>query len=249
LSVVEACVAFDRLVLRKSASRLRPGFRRLARAVPRAFARGALGTEALHRRPGLQHCSIDRKMLGAQEPFHLRQTEERRQKRLRDCVREQAVTVLREGVERLLVDHKPDEPAKQHVELQPFDQPSLRADRMEKLQKRSSQEGAPAQSRGARSARKAPKTSGRVQPAPHRSAAASPATAGPPGCAPRRRRKRTGPRSSDPRPASIPRDSLMTSLTESCENNKHQRLVARLFQQPGRVKRTTLPPGGVPRPS
>src|ERR1700677_4549840 len=56
-------------------------------------------------------------------------------------VAEQAVAVLREGrgVDPPLVDHKPDEPAKQHVELQPFDQLPLRAERKEKLQKRSSQ--------------------------------------------------------------------------------------------------------------
>ena len=80
-------------------------------------------------------------MFGAQKPLHLRQAEERRQKLLRDRVREQAVAVLREGrgVEHLLVDRKPDEPAKQHVELQPFDQLPLRADRIEKLQQRSSQ--------------------------------------------------------------------------------------------------------------
>src|ERR1700684_1495925 len=80
-------------------------------------------------------------MLGAQKPLHLRQAEKRRQKLLRDLVREQAVAVLREGrgVENLFVDHKPDEPAKQHVELQPFDQLPLRAERKEKLQKRSAQ--------------------------------------------------------------------------------------------------------------
>ena len=62
-------------------------------------------------------------MLGAQKPLHLRQAEERRQKLLRNLVREQAVAVLGEGrgVEHPLVDRQPDEPAKQHVELQPFE--------------------------------------------------------------------------------------------------------------------------------
>ena len=80
-------------------------------------------------------------MLGAQKPLHFPQGEERRQKLLRDLVGEQAVAVLGKdrGVENLFVDRKPDEPAKQHVELQPFDQLPLRADRIEKLQKRSSQ--------------------------------------------------------------------------------------------------------------
>src|ERR1700677_351276 len=75
-------------------------------------------------------------MLGAHKPLPLRQAEERRQKLLPDLV-----GVLREGrgVENLFVDHKPDEPAKQHVELPPFEQLPLRADRREKLQKRSSQ--------------------------------------------------------------------------------------------------------------
>ena len=99
-------------------------------------------TEALHRRPGLQQRSVDRKMLRAQKPLHLRQAEERRQKPLRDLVGEQTVAVLVEGrsVEYLLVDRQPDEPAKQQVELQPFDQLPLRADRIEKLQQRRAQQ-------------------------------------------------------------------------------------------------------------
>ena len=81
-------------------------------------------------------------MLRAHEPLHLPQGDERRQKLLRDLVGEQAVAVLREGrgVEDLLVDRQPDEPAKQHVELQPFDQLPLRADRIEKLQQRRPQQ-------------------------------------------------------------------------------------------------------------
>jgi len=77
-------------------------------------------------------------MLGAQKPLHLRQADERRQKLLRDLMSEQTVAVLGEGrgVENLFVDRQSDEPAKQHVELQPFDQLPLRAERIEKLQKR-----------------------------------------------------------------------------------------------------------------
>ena len=63
---------------------------------------------------------------------------------------------------------------------------------------------APAEWMDARSRRKARKTSGRARSAPHGSAAASPAAGAAPGWAPRRRRKRTTPRSSDPRPASVP---------------------------------------------
>ena len=81
-------------------------------------------------------------MLGVQKPLHLRQAEERRQKLLRDLMREQAVAALGEGrgVENLFVDRQPDEPAKQHVELQPFDQLPLRADPIEKLQQHSPQQ-------------------------------------------------------------------------------------------------------------
>ena len=141
-------------------------------------------------------------MLGAHKPLHLRQAEERRQKLLPDLVSEQTVAVLREGrgVEHPVVDLKPDEPAKQHVELQPFDQLPLRAERIEKLA-----EAAPAGWTDARSPGKAPKTSRRAQPKPRSSAAASPAADAAPGSAPRPRRKRTRPRSSDPRPASTPR--------------------------------------------
>src|SRR6185312_1856519 len=171
--------------------------------------RGALRTEALHRRPGFQHRSIDRKMLRAQKPLHLRQAEQRRQKLLRDLVREQAVAVLGEGrgVERLLVERQPDEPAKQHVELQPFDQLPLRADRIKKLQERGSQQPLGRDGRAPDSLVKRPKTSPRVRPAPRRPAAASPAADGSPRSAPRRRCKKTTLRSSDPRPASIPPDS------------------------------------------
>ncbi len=85
LSVVEACVSFDRFVLRKSASPLRPGS-------------GGAPEPSLGRKlfidPGLQQSPVDRKMLRAQQPLHLRQSEQRTQKALRDLVREQAVAVL-----------------------------------------------------------------------------------------------------------------------------------------------------------
>jgi hypothetical protein len=68
-------------------------------------------------------------MLRAQETLHLRQGEQRRQKPLRDLLGKQTVAVLGEGrgVEDLLVDRQPDEPAKQQIELDPFDQLPLRA--------------------------------------------------------------------------------------------------------------------------
>ena len=74
-----------------------PGRRRLARAVPRAFARGALGTEALHRRPGLEQSPVNRKMFAAQKPLHLRAGRERGQKPCAITMRDQADAVPREG--------------------------------------------------------------------------------------------------------------------------------------------------------
>ena len=143
-------------------------------------------------------------MLGAQKPLHLRQAEERRQKLLRDLVGEQAVAVLREGrgVENLLVDRKPDEPAKQHVELQPFDQLPLRADRVEKLQQRRPQQALRRDGWTPDPLVKRRKPRVELSQRPRWSVAASPAADGSRLSAPRRRRKRTRPRSSDPRPAS-----------------------------------------------
>ncbi len=108
LSVIEACVSFDRFVLRKSVSPIAPRRRRLGRPIR--------GPKALDRRPGL-----------------------------RDFVRQEAVAILgeRRSVENSLVDERPYEPAKQHVELQPFDKLPLRADRIEKLQQARSQQSLP----------------------------------------------------------------------------------------------------------
>ncbi len=105
----------------------------------------------------------------------------------------------------LLVDRKPDEPAKRQQEapaVRPATAPSG-----------SNQEAAEAEARSkalrrdrgnGRFPRKAPKTSRRARPAPHWSAAASFAADGSPGCAPRRRRKRTTPA----RPILAPNRSL-----------------------------------------
>src|SRR5271166_3555965 len=81
-------------------------------------------------------------MLRAQQPLHLRQGNERTEKPLCDLLREQTVAVLGKcrGVENPFVDREPDEPAKQQVELQPFNQLPLRADRIEKLQQRGRQQ-------------------------------------------------------------------------------------------------------------
>src|SRR3984957_19138414 len=92
---------------------------------------------------------------------------------------------------------------------------------------------APAEWTDVRRPRKAPKTPRRDQTAPRWSAVASPAKDASSGSAPRCRRRRTTPRSSDPRLASIPRDSLRQPK-ESYEKTKHQQLLGRLFQHPAR---------------
>jgi hypothetical protein len=108
----------------------------------RRFARAVLRPEALHRRPRLQKRPVDGKMLRAQQPLHLRRAEQRTEKPLPDLMGEQAVAVLREGrgVEDLLVDRKPDEPAEQKLVFQPLHKLPLRADRIQKLQKRGSKQ-------------------------------------------------------------------------------------------------------------
>jgi hypothetical protein len=115
-------------------------------------------------------------MLGAQKPLHFRQGDERGQKLLRDLRGEQAVAILGEGrgVEHGLVDGKPNEPAKQKVKLDPLDQLALRADRIEKLQKRRPQQTLRRKSTAVRFDRKAPKTLGRVRPGPRSSVAHRP---------------------------------------------------------------------------
>ena len=172
-----------------------------------------IDAQALSKFPSTEKCSPLR------SPFTSGRPRKRRETPLRDRVREQAVAVLREGrgVEHLLVDRKPDEPAKQHVELQPFDQLPLRADRIEEAAAARPAASAPAQSK-----RKPPdplvkRRKPRVEPSQSRigSAAASPAADGSPLSAPRRRRKRTTPRSSDPRPASKSPELLMPSVSES----------------------------------
>src|SRR6202020_1082550 len=154
---------------------------------------------------------------------------------------EQAVAVLveRRGVEHALVDGKPNEPAKQKVELDSLDQLALRADRIEKLQKRRPQQTLRRKATAVRFDRKAPKTLRRVRPGPRSSVAASPAADASPVSAPPCQRTRTTPRSSDPRPASTPRDSPTHRPRESRDNNKHQKTRASLLQQPARCGRRT----------
>jgi hypothetical protein len=85
----------------------------------------------------------------------------------------------------------------------------------------------------ARPPRKAPKTLHRAHRAPRRSGDASPATDASQGSVPRCRRRKQRPA----RPILAPHQSLANhnaNLTESCGNNKHQRPLGRLFQQPAR---------------
>ena len=77
--------------------------KRLLRLAPRAFAPGVPGTQKLFiDAQAFNIVPIDRKMLGAQKPLHLRQAKQRRQNSC-DLMGEQAVAVLRE-IEHALVD-------------------------------------------------------------------------------------------------------------------------------------------------
>src|SRR5271166_1399362 len=118
-------------------------------------------------------------MLRAQQPLHLRQGNERTEKPLCDLLREQTVAVLGKcrGVENPFVDREPDEPAKQQVE-QPIAAPSGSNREAATAWPAA---GAPAESKDARSSRKAPTTLRRAPPAPRWSVAASPAADGSPG--------------------------------------------------------------------
>src|SRR5271166_2653869 len=93
---------------------------------------------------------------------------------------------------------------------------------------------APEGSTDVRKPRKALKTSRRDQRALHWSIAPSPATDAAPGSAPRCRHKKTTPRSSGLRRASIP-SRIIAPTRESRETNKHQRLLGRLLQQPAKA--------------
>ncbi len=133
---------FERLVLRKSASRLRPGGSGSPGSFPRPSPEALLGrklfidAQAFNIVPSTEKCSALRSPFTSGRP----RSEDRNSCAISWVSRR--VAVLREGrgVEHALVDRKPDEPAKQHVELQPFDQLPLRADRIEKLHKRGPQQ-------------------------------------------------------------------------------------------------------------
>ena len=88
-----------------------------------------------------------------------------------------------------------------------------RGDGLEKLQEQSPQKALRRDGRAPDPLGRRPKTSGRAQPAPHRSAAASPAAGASSGCAPRRPPTRTAPRLS-----LAPHRSLAIRLRQSSKN-------------------------------
>jgi hypothetical protein len=111
--------------------------RRIARAVPRVFARGqALRPKALHRRPGLDQRAVDREMVRAEQTLHPRAPHYRAQELGGEVALQKTLAVLgeRRVIPRRIVDADADEPAKQEVKLQPLHQLTLRADRIESLQ-------------------------------------------------------------------------------------------------------------------
>ncbi len=143
-------------------------------------------------------------MLRAQKPLHLRQAEERGQKPLRDLVGEQTVAVLhrsskRRTPSRRSTARRTSEKAGRTPTVRPVAAPS-------EPNKEATTAPRAAIARAGwtdgRTPRKAPKTLGRVQPAPHWSRAASIAADVSQVSAPRRPHSKTAPRSSDLRRAS-----------------------------------------------
>ncbi len=95
-----------------------------------------LGPEALHRGPGVDQRAVDREMLPAHLPRHLRVADDPGEERRGGLRIHQPVPVLREsrGVPGPVVDAEPHEPAEQQVELQALHELALRAKRVERLQ-------------------------------------------------------------------------------------------------------------------
>jgi hypothetical protein len=75
-------------------------------------------------------------MFGAQKPLNTAIRWKRRQKPLRDLLRQNPRPVLRKrrGVLDRIIEPKPDEPAKLKIEIEPLHQLPLGADRIEQLQ-------------------------------------------------------------------------------------------------------------------
>ena len=182
-------------------------------------------------------------MLGAQKPLHFRQGDERGQKLLRDLLGECAISWVSkrsrffEKVEASNTFSSMESPTNQRNKGQtrsarPAGAPS---GSYREAAEASPAANAPAQSTAVRFDRKAPKTLRRVRPGPRSSGAASPAADASLVSAPPCQRTRTTPRSSDPRPASTPRDSPTHRPRESRDNNKHQKIRASLLQQPASI--------------
>ena len=98
--------------------------------------------EALHAGPGFHQRAIDREVIRRQKLLDVGLRQDRRQELGGDLAFEQTVPVLREHrvIPDRIVDAEPDEPAEQQIELQPLHQLALRADRVERLQQRGSQQ-------------------------------------------------------------------------------------------------------------
>jgi hypothetical protein len=92
--------------------------------------------------PGLDQAAVDAEVLARQQPAHPGPVEQRGEKPGGNIAFEQPVAVLREGrvVPHRIVDAEADEPAEQQVEVKPLRQLALRADRVESLQQRRTQQ-------------------------------------------------------------------------------------------------------------
>ena len=211
--------------------RIAPRPRRIARAGPRTFVRGArrklfIDAQALSSVPSTEKCSALRSPFTSGRP----RREDRNSCAISGVTRRSRFLQKVEASKPLFVDRQPDEPAKQHVELQPFDQMPLRADRIEKLQEQARQKALRRDGRAPDPLVRCRKpqvelSQRRIGQPPHR---------------PQRVLRRDArldvhvreQRPLVPRPASIPRDSPTTIPKESCQNNKHQQLLGPLSQQP-----------------
>jgi hypothetical protein len=139
------------------------------RLIAIATRRLVLRPEALHRRPRLDQCAVDREVIARQKPLHARLRQNRRQELRRNVAAKQPVAVGREArmIPCRIVDPDPDEPAEQEIVFEPLHQLTFRADRSRTPAGASPEATSPAAPMAARSAGRVPK--GRVQasPAPH----------------------------------------------------------------------------------
>src|SRR5436189_5450049 len=100
------------------------------------------GLEALQAGPGFDERAVDREMLRRQQPLDLRLAQDGCQELGCDLAFEQTVAVLREHrmIPSRIIDPETNKPAEQQIELQPLHQLTFRADRVESLQQRGTQQ-------------------------------------------------------------------------------------------------------------